>query len=144
MLSKAEQRKKRHIRIKKKVSGNAEKPRLCVFRSYSHMYAQIIDDQKGHTLVSASSLNGEFKDYKGHRGNALAAQKVGESIGKKALEQGIKKVIFDRAGYPYHGRVKALADAARKAGLEFPQRMPPPVYDPEPPVIVRSDPMTPQ
>jgi large subunit ribosomal protein L18 len=119
LASRDDKRKRRHFRIRKKVSGTAERPRLCVFRSHNHIYAQIIDDMQGHTLVSASSLNGDFKDYEGHRGNIQAARKVGELVAKKALEKGIRKVVFDRGGYLYHGRVKALAEAAREAGLEF-------------------------
>lgn len=119
MASRTDRRKKRHFRIRKGVSGSAERPRLCVFRSLNHIYAQIIDDSRGHTLAAVSSLNGDFKDYKTHRGNTEAARRVGELIGRKALEKGIKKVVFDRGGYLYHGRVRALAEAAREAGLEF-------------------------
>lgn len=119
MKSKTEGRKRRHLRVRKKVYGTQARPRLCVFRSLSHMYAQIVDDARGHTLVSASSLNGEFKDYKGSRGNREAARKVGAVLAGKAVEKGIKKVVFDKGGYVYHGRVKALAEAAREAGLEF-------------------------
>lgn len=112
-------RKKRHRRIRKKVSGTPERPRLCVFKSRNHIYAQIIDDTRGHTLCAASSLNGDFKDHEGHRGNVGAARRLGGVIGRRASEKGIKKVVFDRSGYRYHGRVKALSDAAREAGLEF-------------------------
>ncbi|GAB4390852.1 MAG: 50S ribosomal protein L18 [Thermodesulfovibrionales bacterium] len=116
---KIEARKKRQRRIRKTVSGTPERPRLSVFKSRNHIYAQIIDDTRGHTLCAASSLNGDFKDYQGHRGNVEAARRLGGVIGRRALEKGIRKVVFDRSGYPYHGRVKALSEAAREAGLEF-------------------------
>lgn len=112
-------RRKRHQRIRKRISGSPQGPRLSVYRSLSHIYAQIIDDTTGKTLVSASSLEKDLKDYKGHRGNVKMASMVGELIGKKAQLHGIKKVVFDRGGYLYHGRIKALADAARAIGLEF-------------------------
>jgi large subunit ribosomal protein L18 len=112
-------RKRRRIRIRKKVMGTSQRPRLAVYRSLDHMYAQIIDDSNNNTLVSASSLDKEFKNEKSHKGNTKIAEKVGGLIAKRAVEKGFKKVIFDRGGYLYHGRVKALADAARKAGLEF-------------------------
>lgn len=112
-------RKKRHQRIRKSISGNTQRPRLSVYRSLNHMYAQIIDDTTGRTLVSASSLEKDLKDYKGHKGNTKMASMVGSLIGKKAQSVGIKKVVFDRGGYLYHGRIKALADAARETGLEF-------------------------
>ena len=110
-------RKRRHARVRKKIFGTAERPRLNVFRSNKHIYAQIIDDMKAVTLVSASTLDKEF-DLES-TGNIEAAKKVGELVAKRASEKGIKKVVFDRGGYLYHGRVKALADAAREAGLEF-------------------------
>ncbi|BDG45563.1 MULTISPECIES: 50S ribosomal protein L18 [Parageobacillus] len=110
-------RKRRHARVRKKIFGTAERPRLNVFRSNKHIYAQIIDDMKAVTLVSASTLDKEF-DLES-TGNIEAAKKVGELVAKRALAKGIKKVVFDRGGYLYHGRVKALADAAREAGLEF-------------------------
>lgn len=112
-------RNRRHSRIRKKVSGSPERPRLCVFRSLNHIYAQIIDDASGKTLVSASTLDASLKGHKGHRGNVEAAKLAGGLIGKKAVEAGIRKVVFDRGGYLFHGRVKALAAAARDAGLEF-------------------------
>ena len=108
-------RQRRHLRVRKKVSGTAEKPRLCVFRSNKHIEAQIIDDVKGVTLVSASSTQLKLADG----GNCEGAKKVGAELAKKALEKGIKTVAFDRNGYLYHGRVAALADAAREGGLEF-------------------------
>ena len=110
-------RLRRHKRVRKTVSGTAARPRLCVFRSLKNIYAQIIDDDKGTTLVAASSLDAELKDIYG--GNKDAAKKVGELIAKKALEKGIDTVVFDRGGYIYHGRVAALAEGAREAGLEF-------------------------
>ncbi|HAW70368.1 MAG TPA: 50S ribosomal protein L18 [Firmicutes bacterium] len=113
-------RRKRHLRIRKKVFGTAERPRLAVFRSINHIYAQIIDDQKGTTLATASTLDGDIKGkVGGHGGNIAAAKEVGSAIAKRAQEQGIKSVIFDRGGHIYHGRVSALAEAAREAGLEF-------------------------
>ncbi|MFH1015340.1 MAG: 50S ribosomal protein L18 [Nitrospirota bacterium] len=114
-------RTRRHERIRKKVVGTTERPRLSVYRSLSHMYAQIIDDFKGSTIAAASSLDKELKgkDKKSGEGNIGVAKQVGELIAKKALKKGIKRVVFDRGGYLYHGRVKALADAARENGLEF-------------------------
>jgi large subunit ribosomal protein L18 len=116
-LDKNAVRKKRHARVRRKVFGTAERPRLNVFRSNKHIYAQVIDDVKAVTLVSASTLDKEFN--LDSTGNVEAAKKVGELVAKRALEKGIKSVVFDRGGYLYHGRVKALADAAREAGLEF-------------------------
>ena len=113
--SRNELRKKRHIRVRNKVSGTADMPRLSVFRSNSQIFAQIIDDEKGTTLVSSSSLNLKIKNG----GNVEGAKLVGKDIAEKALKANIKKIVFDRGGYLYHGRVKALADAAREAGLEF-------------------------
>ena len=110
-------RKARHDRVRSKVSGTAETPRLNVFRSNSNIFAQIIDDSEGKTLVSASSIDKELKLE--HGGNVEAATKVGELIAKRAKQAKITKVVFDRGGYLYHGRVKALADAARENGLEF-------------------------
>lgn len=106
----------RHERVREKIFGTSEKPRLCVFRSNANIYAQIINDEDGVTLVSASSLD---KDLKINNNNIEAASKVGEAIAKKAVKAGIKTVVFDRGGYMYHGKVKALADAARDNGLEF-------------------------
>ena len=116
-VSRNEARQARHARIRKKVSGTSEIPRLNVFRSAKHISVQIIDDEKGATLVSASSMDKELKLSNG--GNVEAAKKVGESIAKKATKAGIKEVVFDRGGYLYHGRVEALADAARENGLKF-------------------------
>lgn len=114
-VSKNELRKKRHERVRAKISGTSLRPRLSVFRSNSNISAQIVDDEKGITLVSSSTINlGLNKPF-----NVESAAKVGEDIAKKALEAGLKTVVFDRSGYLYHGKVKALADAARSVGLEF-------------------------
>ena len=109
-------RLKRHVRVRSKVSGTADCPRLDVFRSAKHIYAQVIDDVKGVTLVSASTVE---KDFGAYGGNKEAAKKVGELIAKRALEKGIENVVFDRGGYIYHGRVKELAEGAREGGLKF-------------------------
>ena len=110
------QRLKRHRRVRKNISGTAERPRLNVFRSLNNIYAQIIDDTKGVTLVAASSLE---KDFEGYGGNIEGAKKVGQLVAEKALAAGIKEVVFDRGGYVYHGRVAALAEGAREGGLVF-------------------------
>jgi large subunit ribosomal protein L18 len=110
-------RKKRHARVRTKVSGTPERPRLNVFRSNTHMYAQLIDDVNAQTLVSASTLDKEVS--LDSTSNVSAAEKVGELIAKRAIEKGLKNVVFDRGGYLYHGRIKALAESAREAGLEF-------------------------
>lgn len=120
-LSRNEQRIKRHMRIRRKIMGTPERPRLCVFKSLRHIYAQIIDDtppEGSRTLVAASTLDPEIRD-KIKSDNIEAARLVGALIAKRALEKGIKKVVFDRGGYPYHGKVRALAEAAREGGLEF-------------------------
>ena len=114
--SRSDLRKVRHERIREKIFGTSEVPRLAVYRSNTNIYAQIINDEEGVTLVSASSLD---KDLKIKNNNIEAATKVGEAIAKKAKKAGITKVVFDRGGYLYHGRVKALADAARENGLDF-------------------------
>ena len=116
-ISRNEMRLERHKRIRKTLSGTAERPRLNVFRSNANITAQIIADEKGVTLVSASSIDKELKLENG--GNIEAATKVGELLGKRAKDKKITKVVFDRGGYLYHGRVEALAEAARKSGLEF-------------------------
>jgi len=116
-VDKNEKRQKRHFRSRKNIFGTAEKPRLNVYRSLSNIYAQIINDVTGETLVSASTVEKDIKENYG--GNTEAAKAVGAAIAKKALEKGIKVVVFDRGGYLYHGRVAALATAAREAGLEF-------------------------
>lgn len=110
-------RLRRHKRVRKTVFGTSARPRLCVYRSLKNIYAQIIDDDNGTTLVAASSLEAELKEANG--GNKEAARKVGELIAKKALEKGIDTVVFDRGGYIYHGRVQELAEGAREAGLKF-------------------------
>ncbi len=115
-LDRQKSRKKRHIRVRSKVSGTPECPRLNVFRSAKHIYAQIIDDMNGVTLASASSLE---KDFDADGGNIEGARKVGQLIANHAAEKGITAVVFDRGGYLYHGRVKELADAARENGLKF-------------------------
>lgn len=112
-------RRRNHARVRKHISGTSERPRLCVFRSANHMYAQVIDDTKGITLVTASTLDGAIKDSLGHSGNIESAKAVGKLVAERAVEKGITTVVFDRGGYVYHGRVKALADAAREAGLAF-------------------------
>ena len=112
----AAQRVKRHNRVRGKISGTAERPRLCVFRSENHIYAQVIDDVAGNTLVAASSVE---KDFEGNGGNVEAAKKVGLKVAERCLEKGIDTVVFDRGGYIYHGRVQALADAAREGGLKY-------------------------
>jgi large subunit ribosomal protein L18 len=108
-------RQRVHDRIRAKIQGTAERPRLNVYRSLNHIYAQVIDDSKGATLVSASTVAGKIKGG----GNVAAAREVGKLVAERAQEKGIKKVVFDRGGYLYHGRIKALADAAREAGLDF-------------------------
>lgn len=110
---------KRHLRIRKKVKGTPQKPRLAVFRSEKHIYAQIIDDTKGHTLVSASTLDKELRQRLSKTYKVEAAKEVGRLIAQRALSLGIRTVVFDRGGFKYHGRIKALADAAREAGLKF-------------------------
>ncbi len=112
-------RLRKHVRVRKKISGTGEKPRLSVFRSAKHIYAQIIDDIKGVTLVSASTSDEALKGKLGYTGNKTAAKEVGKLLGEKAVEKGITQVVFDRGGYLYHGRVKELADGAREAGLKF-------------------------
>jgi len=112
-------RKIRHTRVRRKLQGTMERPRLNVYRSSSHIYTQIIDDLTGMTLASASTLSPELAEMRQSGGNVEAAKRVGELIAKKAQERGITKVVFDRGGYLYHGRIAALAAAAREAGLEF-------------------------
>ncbi len=110
-------RQKRHKRIRGKINGTPEKPRLVVFRSLKHIYAQIIDDINGKTLVNASSLDSSLSEVKGNKKDI--SEKVGEMIASRAIEKKIKKVVFDRNGYKYHGRIKIIAESARKTGLEF-------------------------
>ena len=119
MINKTEKKEIRgriHKRIRRKLAGTAERPRLAVFRSVAHIYAQVIDDVAGTTMVSASTVD---KGGKTNGGNVAAAKAIGKLVAERAKEKGIKSVVFDRGGYQYHGRVKALADAAREAGLEF-------------------------
>jgi large subunit ribosomal protein L18 len=118
-LSKNESRRKRHARLRRKLSGSAERPRLLVRRTLHHIYATVVDDSKGRTLVAASTREKDLADGLSSKTNLAAAEKIGEAIAAKAKEAGITQVVFDRSGLKYHGRVKALADAARKAGLEF-------------------------
>lgn len=112
-------RLRRHLRVRKRISGTPERPRLNVFRSAKHIYAQLIDDVAGHTLVSSSTLDPELRGKLTSTGNVEAAREVGRLIATRALEKGYTEVVFDRGGYPYHGRVRALAEAAREAGLKF-------------------------
>jgi large subunit ribosomal protein L18 len=121
MITKGDKNKarvKRHLRVRKKISGTTARPRLNIFRSSKHMYAQIIDDIQGVTIASASTVDKELKDI-ANGGSVEAAAKVGALIAARAKEKGITEVVFDRGGYLYHGRVQSLADAAREAGLEF-------------------------
>lgn len=118
-IDKNELRKKRHLRVRNKISGTAEAPRLCVFRSLNHIYAQVIDDVKGVTLAASSTIDKEVAAQIGEMTKSEAAKVVGASVAKKALEKGITTVVFDRGGYIYTGRVQALADGAREAGLQF-------------------------
>ena len=120
--TKTDRRERIHLRQRKRIAGTAERPRLSVFRSVAHIYAQVIDDLSGKTLASASSaepsLKGAFaKDVRG--GNQKGAEAIGTAIAERSIEKGIKRVVFDRGGFLYHGRIRAIADAARKAGLEF-------------------------
>ncbi|HUK87379.1 MAG TPA: 50S ribosomal protein L18 [Terriglobales bacterium] len=118
-LSKNATRQRVHERIRSKILGTAERPRLSVYRSLNHIYAQLIDDMQGITLVSANSAEGGAKGAKRVGGNTAAAKEVGKKIAERAKQKGVSKVVFDRGGYLYHGRVKALADSAREAGLQF-------------------------
>jgi large subunit ribosomal protein L18 len=115
-IEKKEIRNRIHQRIRRKLAGTSERPRLAVFRSVAHIYAQVIDDSAGRTLVAASSVD---KGVRTKGGNVAAAKAIGKLVAERAKEKGIARVVFDRGGYQYHGRVKALADAARAAGLEF-------------------------
>ncbi|MDO5649936.1 MAG: 50S ribosomal protein L18 [Gallicola sp.] len=118
-INKNANRKARHARVRKKISGTTERPRLAIFKSNANIYAQIIDDVVGVTLVSASTLDKEIKGSLESGSNKDAAKKVGEVIGKRAVDKGITEVVFDRSGYQYHGKIKELADACREAGLKF-------------------------
>ncbi|MCM3703461.1 50S ribosomal protein L18 [Paenibacillus macerans] len=122
MITKGDKNKarlKRHLRVRTKVQGTAERPRLNVYRSSKHIYAQLIDDVAGVTLASASTVDKELSGSIGNGGNVESARKVGELIAKRAVDKGYKSIVFDRGGYLYHGRIQALADAAREVGLEF-------------------------
>lgn len=114
-----EARQKRHLKIRNRVVGTAERPRLNIYRSLQHIYAQVINDETGVTLVSASTKDKELQEKAAYGGNIAAAKVVGEAIAKRALDKGISKIVFDRGGFIYHGRVAALAASAREAGLEF-------------------------
>lgn len=117
--TRSEVRVKKHNRLRNRFAGTAERPRLAVFRSNNHMYAQIIDDSVGNTLVAASTLSADVRSQLEKTNNVEAAAKLGEIIAKKALDKGITNVVFDRGGFIYHGKVQALAEAAREAGLNF-------------------------
>jgi large subunit ribosomal protein L18 len=122
MITKGDKNKarlKRHLRVRKKINGTVERPRLSVYRSSKHIYAQLIDDVAGVTIASASTLDKELAEKVGNGGNVESAKLVGELIAKRAKEKGHERVVFDRGGYLYHGRIQALADAARETGLEF-------------------------
>lgn len=118
-LTRQESKQRRHRRIRGKVNGSPERPRLAVFRSNQHIYAQVIDDTKQHTLAAASTVEAEVKSISSSGDTCAASSEVGKLVAKRAQEQGISKVVFDRGGNIYHGRIKALADAAREAGLDF-------------------------
>ena len=116
---KREARERRHLRVRKKVVGTPERPRLNVYRSLKHIYAQVVDDTRGHTLAAASTLDPELRDKVAGLSKSEQAALVGQLVARRALEKGIRKVVFDRGGFAYHGRVRRLAEAAREAGLEF-------------------------
>lgn len=118
-LNRVESTRSRHRRVRRKVSGSSDRSRLAIFRSHQHIYAQVIDDQAQHTLVAASTLEADFKSAHGSGSTCDASGQIGKLIAERAIAQGIKSVVFDRGGKLYHGRVKALAEAAREAGLEF-------------------------
>jgi len=118
-LSKSAHRERLHARLRRKISGSSERPRLCVFRSARHIIAQVIDDHAGRTLAYAGSLDGDVKKQIKGGGNVAAAKVVGKIIAERAKAAGVDRVVFDRGGYQYHGRIQALADAAREAGLKF-------------------------
>ena len=122
ITTKADRRERIHLRQRKRIMGTSQRPRLSVFRSVSHIYAQVIDDLSGQTLVSASSIDPKVKASLGKGmsgGNLKGAEAIGRAIAERSIEKGIKRVVFDRSGFLYHGRIRAVADAARKAGLEF-------------------------
>ena len=117
--SRNELRKIRQERGRRKIKGTAERPRICVYKSLKALYVQVVDDEKGHTLLGLSTGAGELKDQLDSATNLAAAEKLGEAVGTKLVEQGIKAAVFDRSGYKFHGAVKAIAEAARRAGVEF-------------------------
>lgn len=119
MQRRQELRMRRHVRVRKKVSGTPERPRLSVYRSEHHIYAQVIDDTVGRTVAAASTIDKELRDKVSYGGNVAAAKQVGQLIAERAKAAGVEKVVFDRGGFNYHGRVAALADAAREGGLDF-------------------------
>lgn len=112
-------RNRRHKRVRMGIEGTAERPRMCVFRSLNHIYVQVVDDSMGHTVAAASTLDPALRSESNEKGKVAEATLVGELIAKRLVQLGVKKVVFDRGGYKYHGRIKALAEAAREAGLEF-------------------------
>lgn len=118
-LTRRESKQRRHRRVRGKVNGSPERPRLCIFRSHEHIYAQVIDDTEHHTLVAASTVEPDLKSKLASGGTCDASTAVGKLIAERSLEKGITKVVFDRGGNLYHGRIKALAEAAREAGLSF-------------------------
>ena len=118
-LSREAHRRRIHVRMRKRISGTPERPRLCVHRSTRHIRAQVVDDASGRTIVSASSLDKDVRAQIKGGGNIAASKVVGKVVAQRALEKGVEKVVFDRGGYQYHGRVQALAEAAREAGLKF-------------------------
>lgn len=118
-ISRSAHRERVHRRVRTKVAGTSERPRLCVFRSLKHIYAQVVDDRTGRTLASASSLDKETRQQTRGGGNVAAAKVVGKAVAERARAAGVQQVVFDRGGYKYHGRVEALANAAREAGLKF-------------------------
>jgi large subunit ribosomal protein L18 len=119
MDKKHELRQKRHARVRRKVSGTSARPRLAVFRSMNHIYAQVIDDSQGKTLAAASTMEPDLRKSLKSGGNVDAAKAVGKLVGERAKERGVEQVVFDRGGFMYHGRVQSLAEAAREAGLQF-------------------------
>src|SRR5579872_5934561 len=112
-------RRKHHLRVRRKVSGSSERPRLCVYRSLKHISAQVIDDSQGITIASASTMEAGLREGLSSTDNTEASKRVGQLVARRAREKGVEKVVFDRAGYLYHGRIKAIADAARESGLQF-------------------------
>lgn len=119
IIKKNNPRQKRHIRVRKKIFGTAQRPRVAIYRSLRHISAQAIDDAQGHTLCAFSSSSNDFKNQTKYAGNISAATSAGEAFGAKLKELGIQQIVFDRGGFLYHGRVKAFADGARKAGIQF-------------------------